>query len=277
MTTGFVSQFKINGVPILPPVVSINFHVTEKTKSLSQFFLPNQMTPEVIAEAAEFRRRAVKVENRVRESKAAKAASLAIPDSPTQTAAAKSEESPARSNRRNSFTLEAPSPGLPSLPYFGSPVHEPLKTDQAGLECSDEFSRPRLIRSNSYTLESPSPLLMQHIQNESLNIKMSSSMNEIRREEPTMAVAGKSHVKRLKFDGAADQQQPVRKKSPTGAGGGEPKWASTKKMAVKSVTPVKKLKSPYESASGTKLKSMGKRSGKPAREENINCILLVLV
>ncbi|XP_039442609.1 centriolar coiled-coil protein of 110 kDa [Culex pipiens pallens] len=187
MTSYFVSQFKINGVPILPPA----------------------MTPEVIAEVAEYRRRAVKVENRVREFKAAKAASLAIPDSPPQTAVAKSDESPARSNRRNSFTLEAPSPGLPSLPHFGSPVHEPLKAEPAGAECSDESPRPRIIRSNSYTLESPSPLLMQHIQNESLNIKMSSSMSEIRREEPTMTVVGKSHVKRLKFEGGVDQQQPT--------------------------------------------------------------------
>ncbi|KAL1403014.1 hypothetical protein pipiens_019554 [Culex pipiens pipiens] len=187
MTSYFVSQFKINGVPILPPA----------------------MTPEVIAEVAEYRRRAVKVENRVREFKAAKAASLAIPDSPPQTAVAKSDESPARSNRRNSFTLEAPSPGLPSLPHFGSPVHEPLKAEPAGAECSDESPRPRIIRSNSYTLESPSPLLMQHIQNESLNIKMSSSMSEIRREEPTMTVGGKPHVKRLKFEGGVDQQQPT--------------------------------------------------------------------
>uniref|UniRef100_A0A8D8HEP4 Centriolar coiled-coil protein of 110 kDa n=1 Tax=Culex pipiens TaxID=7175 RepID=A0A8D8HEP4_CULPI len=244
MTSYFVSQFKINGVPILPPA----------------------MTPEVIAEVAEYRRRAVKVENRVREFKAAKAASLAIPDSPPQTAVAKSDESPARSNRRNSFTLEAPSPGLPSLPHFGSPVHEPLKAEPAGAECSDESPRPRIIRSNSYTLESPSPLLMQHIQNESLNIKMSSSMSEIRREEPTMTVGGKPHVKRLKFEGGVDQQQPVRKKSPKGSGGDKPKWASTKKVAIKSVTPVKKLKSPYESTSATKLKFMGKRSGKPARE-----------
>lgn len=239
MTSSFVSQFKINGIPILPPV----------------------MTPEVIAEVAEFRRRALEVEKRLREAKTVKA----VPDEKTTL------ESPERTNRRNSFTLDAPSPGLGNLPHFGSPVK--VEVPPATLDCSDESPRPRLIRSNSYTLESPSPLLMKHIHNESLNIKMSSSMSEIGRE---------SHVKqRLDFEGSGgssrdQQQQPVRKKSSPKLGGssgggssGKPKWVSTKKVVIKSVTApvlVKKLKSPYESASATKLKTMGKSSRKPARE-----------
>uniref|UniRef100_A0A1Q3FFK9 Uncharacterized protein n=1 Tax=Culex tarsalis TaxID=7177 RepID=A0A1Q3FFK9_CULTA len=246
MNSCFVSNFTINGVPILPPV----------------------MTPEVIAEVAEFRRLAIAVEKRLREAKAANTSSPTIrTDGTPPTAEVKSlEESPTQANRRNSFTLEAPSPGLGSLPHFGSPVHEPTKAP-AEPDSSDESPRPRLIRSNSYTLESPSPLLMRHLQNESLNIKMSTSMGEIRREEP-LAVP-KSHVKRLEFEGDAERHQPpARKKSPKGATGGKAKWVTTKKVgAIQSVTPpVKKLKSPYESASATKLKTFGKRSGKPARE-----------
>lgn len=215
MSSGFSSVFKINGVPILPPV----------------------MTDEVRAEVARYRRMAVELEQKLQNLRIEPAT-----ESPKDDVSRDQQEEDASDStsnlegaqlvRRGSFTLEAPSPGLGKLPQSTTtPVNEKL-TDRS----DDESPRPRLIRSNSYTLDGPSPLLMKHMANQSLNIRSSTSMGEIE------TGCGKAHVKKLDFGGG---EAGNKKSSKAGA---KPKWVSTKKVSPKPLSPVKKYKSPYDSS-----------------------------
>ncbi|XP_029711735.1 uncharacterized protein LOC109427424 isoform X1 [Aedes albopictus] len=230
MSSGFSSVFKINGVPILPPV----------------------MTDEVRAEVARYRQMAVQLEQKLLSLKIDRtivedAENVCFKDATVDCDQPKEEDEPCRKPedfsavlvRRGSFTLEAPSPGLGKLPQTST---TPLKEKQPELVVDsdeEESPRPRLIRSNSYTLDSPSPLLMKHLHNQSLNIKSSASMGEI--ETGT----GKSHVKKLDFGGGGEAV--AKKAAKTAHQGAKPKWVSTKKVSPKPLSPVKKYKSPYES------------------------------
>lgn len=262
MISNFVSCFKIDGIPILPPV----------------------MTPEVRIEASQYRQKAVEIERKLLESKSIRDTSLAsleygnnIAESTTPLPIVEPQDfiAPAMSSpentlsvRRNSFTLEAPSPGLKNLPHSTSPVvcqREAIEELTSNSD-NDDSPKPRLIRSNSYTLDSPSPLLMKHMLNQSMNIKNSTSMGEIS-TDGTM----KAHVKRLDF--GHESHEPAAPKKTPKSGGGKPKWISSKKVTPKSATtPVKKLKSPYESASKVSQKNAGKGRLKVTRKGNTTAV-----
>ncbi|XP_065085386.1 centriolar coiled-coil protein of 110 kDa [Ochlerotatus camptorhynchus] len=221
MSSGFSSIFKIDGVPILPPL----------------------MTAEVRAEAARYREMAMEIERKLKKTQHESVCQLDLQQE-------EEEQTPnleaALLTRRESFTLDAPSPGLINLPHSTAPLEEKradLSKKPTVADSEDETPRPRLIRSNSYTLESPSPLLMKHMHNQSLNIKNSISMGEIE------IAATKTHVKRLDFGGG--DRTPMRK---TAKSGSKTKWVSTKKVSPKPITPVKKHKSPYVSAVSSKKK-----------------------
>ncbi|XP_062537535.1 uncharacterized protein LOC134205885 isoform X2 [Armigeres subalbatus] len=219
MASSFSSVFKINGVPILAPV----------------------LTDEVREEVVRYRAAAVELEQKLQRLRIARStpggtehyAAKIIEREPQQEVNSPRESmSDGSLLRRGSFTLDAPSPGLGKLP-LSIGVEE--INDNPG---DDESPKPRMIRSNSYTLDSPSPLLMKHMHNQSLNIKCSSSMGEIE-------IGGvKSHVKKLDFGGGGEQIKSSSKISSSA----KPKWVSTKKVSPKPMSPVKKHKSPYQSS-----------------------------
>ncbi|XP_058813106.1 centriolar coiled-coil protein of 110 kDa isoform X2 [Topomyia yanbarensis] len=239
MNSHFISFFKINGVPILPPLI----------------------TPEIRAETIRYRQCAQDVEHRIQESKKVSKSTEQTEAEPLKLAQQKTAIHPGEPfsiSRRNSFTIELTNSGVSTLleksPDLDKDVHN------KSYHSEEEPSQPRLIRSNSYTLESPSPLLMKHMHNQCLNIKSTNSLEEISKE------CSKQHIKRLDFESEA--QQLVRVTTPKPAG--KPKWTTSKKVPVKSATPLKKYKSPYESSSKPNIKIPTKTKTKVPRKEVTN-------
>ncbi|XP_055604781.1 centriolar coiled-coil protein of 110 kDa [Uranotaenia lowii] len=208
MASSFVSVFKINGVPILPPVITL----------------------EVKNELVQYRQKAIEIEQRIRESKNIEVKKVVSSDFDTPNVTASL-------TRSQSFTLEAPSPGLVNLP--DSTIHHlpELSSPKSLQQDPREQTSPlgRLIRSNSFTLDNPSPLLIKHLQNENLYLEQNCGVD-------------KNHVKRLDF--SVDEKSTKNKKSDTKCNG-KPKWVATKKVSPKPVSPLRKQKSPYGSFSVT--------------------------
>ncbi|XP_053698331.1 centriolar coiled-coil protein of 110 kDa [Sabethes cyaneus] len=240
MSSSFVSVFRINGIPILPPV----------------------MTPEVRAEVSKYRQKARDIEERLQKTKSSEENSShqdQVVDLATKPKPSLQLDGQNVVDRRNSFTLETSSLGPIDLPHSTSPA-ETSEHHQKSPYSEHDSPRPRIIRSNSYTIDSPSPLLMKHLHNQSLDVKSSCSMGEI-------PISGRmKHVKKLDFE--KDGITKIQKKGSTD----KPKWETPKKIsATKSSTPPKKYKSPYVSISKTSLKASGKSKPKtPKKSEMVN-------
>ncbi|XP_055535666.1 centriolar coiled-coil protein of 110 kDa isoform X2 [Wyeomyia smithii] len=238
MSFSFVSVFKINGVPILPPL----------------------MTPEVCAEVSEYRKKALEIEKNIKKSTKPDDASCCRDQTNNSEATEKPSsppDDPTAINRRNSFTLATPSLGSVDLPHSTSPIncYDALQK----FEGSDNTSpRPR-IRSNSFTVDCPSPLLIKHLHNQSLDVKSSFSMGEIPMSDQT------KHVKKLDFESDVKTKTPIK---PVG----KPKLVTDRKVSsAKSQTAPKRIKSPYESVSKTSIKINSRtKPSTPKKNSTIN-------